>query len=111
MMTLNQALVRLAGKPDKPALERYIAYAWLKPLKVSEQWSFEEIDLARAQLIYHLTRDVEIEDHAVSLMLGLLDQVYTMQEQMRLLKSAIERQPETIQDDIRSWLREPYASA
>ena len=58
----------------------------------------------RVELILGIRRDFAIDDEAMELVLGLLDQVYGLRRQMRRLCDAVATQPENVQDAIRRAL-------
>ena len=93
---------------DSTELARWIEQRWILPDDQGgpgeEKWSFHEVDIARVELILEIRREFAIDDEAVSLVLGLLDQVYSLRRQMRRLSSAIECQPREVQDAIRRAL-------
>ena len=64
-------------------------------------WVFHEVDVARVELILDIRRDFAIDDEAMGLVLGLLDQVYGLRRQMRRLCDAVATQPQDVQDAIR----------
>ena len=66
---------------------------------------FHEVDVARVELILDIRREFAVDDEALSLVLGLLDQVYSLRRQMRRLCDALESQPPEIRDAIRRALR------
>jgi len=63
-----------------------------------------EGDVARVELILDIRREFAVDDEALSLVLGLLDQVYSLRRQMRRLCDALEQQPPEIRDAIRRAL-------
>lgn len=86
MITWDE-LVRLAGC-SHDELNRFVAEGWIAPEAGD---GFGEADLARVQLILELRRDLAIDDEAMPLVLSLLDQVYTLRRQLRLVCTLIER--------------------
>jgi chaperone modulatory protein CbpM len=62
---------------------------------------FHEIDVARVELIVDIRRDFAVDDEAMELVLGLLDQIYGLRRQMRRLCEAVASQPPDVQDAIR----------
>ncbi len=106
MMTMEEALETLGEKPDRKTLELYIAHAWVRPLEREKKWHFEEIDIARTQLVYHLHRGLEMQHEAVDMVLHLLDQVYGMREQMRRMRHALEKQPHSLREELLNLLEE-----
>lgn len=100
MLTIDEVIKKLNDAIDRATLEHYIAHAWIKPIAKHETWHFEEIDIARVQLVHNLHRDMLVNEDAMDIVLSLLDQVYGHREKMRLLRKAIEQQPRSIQQEI-----------
>jgi hypothetical protein len=67
-------LGRLAVVPAEE-LDVWIGEGWLLPTFSAGRETFEEIDLARAQLILDLRCDLGVNDEAVPIILSLVDQV------------------------------------
>jgi chaperone modulatory protein CbpM len=103
-------LTRRFADLDSAELRRWIENRWIlpeRPVETSsggERWQFEAVDVARVELILHIRREFAVDDEATSLVLGLLDQVYSLRRQMRRLCDAVERQPADIRDAIRRAL-------
>ena len=62
------------------------------------------MDVARVELILDIRREFALDEETMSLVLGLLDQVYSLRRQMRRLCHALETQPPEIRDAIRKAL-------
>jgi chaperone modulatory protein CbpM len=90
MVTMQEVLERLDGVPDRVAVEEYITRTWVRPIQEEQVWYFEEIDIARIQLVHHLRYELLINDDAMDIVLQLLDQVYGLREQMRQIKHALD---------------------
>lgn len=81
-------------------LDIWIAAGWLLPRRSGGRETFRAIDLARAQLIMDLRRDLGVNDEAVPVILDLVDQVCALRSILRPLvqgagampRSADERQ-------------------
>jgi chaperone modulatory protein CbpM len=69
-----------------------------------ERGVFHEVDVARVELILDIRREFAVDDEAMSLVLQLLDQVYSLRRQMRRLCDALEQQPREVRDAIRRAL-------
>ena len=85
-------------------LTRWIENRWILPDEESGRWRFHEVDVARVELILEIRREFAVDDEAIALVLGLLDQLYSLRRQMRRLCDAIECQPPEIRDVIRQAL-------
>lgn len=107
MMTMEKLVEALGGAPDRLTIQTYISHEWLRPELQDEQPHFEEIDIARARLVHQLQHEMSIDDHAMDVVLGLLDQLYGLHERMRQVHHAISRQPEHVRREILTLLREP----
>ncbi len=100
MKTLEEVLEMLEARIDRPTLEGYIARQWLSPVSSQAGWHFEEIDIARLELLCHLTQDIEVNDEGMDVVLSLLDQLYGLRVHMQKLTHAITQQPTHIQTEI-----------
>jgi chaperone modulatory protein CbpM len=101
-------LVRRFAELDRAELARWIERRWIVPEARHEAdreiWLFHEVDVARVKLILDIRREFTGDEETLSLVLGLLDQVYSLRRQMRRLCDAIESQPNEIRDAIRGAL-------
>jgi chaperone modulatory protein CbpM len=106
MIALEELLDRFAGL-DRRELTRWVENRWILPERRGTTWIFHEIDVARVELIIEVRREFAIDDEAVSLMLGLLDQVYDLRRQLGRLCDALAAQPLEIQAAIKRALPRP----
>ena len=106
MIALEELLDRFAGL-DRRELTRWVENRWILPERRGTTWIFHEIDVARVGLIIEVRREFAIDDEAVSLMLGLLDQVYDLRRQLGRLCDALAAQPLEIQAAIKRALPRP----
>ena len=101
-------LVRRFAELDRAELARWIERRWIVPEAQREAdreiWLFHEVDVARVELILDIRREFTADEETLSLLLGLLDQVYSLRRQMRRLCDAIESQPNETRDAIRRAL-------
>ena len=103
MIVLEELLDRFAGL-DRRELTRWVENRWVLPERRGETWVFHEIDVARVELIIEVRQEFAIDDEALSLVLGLLDQVYELRRQLGRLCDALAGQPAEIQAAIRRAL-------
>ncbi|HZK90650.1 MAG TPA: chaperone modulator CbpM [Stellaceae bacterium] len=103
MIAFEEVLIRLRGL-ERRELARWVENRWVLPEPHGENWAFHEVDVARVELIFEIRRDLAIDDEAMGLVLGLLDQVYGLRRQMRRLCDAVAIQPPEVQDAIRRAL-------
>jgi chaperone modulatory protein CbpM len=101
-------LMRRFAELNAGELSRWIENRWVVPEHAveseGERWLFHEVDVARVELILDIRREFAVDDEALSLVLGLLDQVYSLRRQMRRLCDALEQQPAEVRDAIRRAL-------
>jgi chaperone modulatory protein CbpM len=89
---------------DRRELIHWVENRWVLPEQRGATWIFHEIDVARIELIIEVRREFAIDDEALSLILGLLDQVYDLRRQLGRLCDALATQPPEIQAAIRRAL-------
>lgn len=68
-------------------LDLWIGNNWVKADGTPGSYSFEEIDVARVRLIVELRDDLEINVEAMPIVLLLIDQIYDLRRQVRLVGS------------------------
>jgi chaperone modulatory protein CbpM len=103
MIGTDELIRRFSGL-NRLELTRWIENRWLLPDDADGGWVFHEVDVARVELILDIRREFAVDDEAMPLVLGLLDQVYSLRRQMRRLCDALEAQPPAIRDAIRQAL-------
>lgn len=104
-MTSLDELLRLNRRLTAIHVERWIARGLLRPAGAAEAWTFDSIDVARAQLLCELREDVGLDDDTLETVVGLLDQVHTLRAQLGLLAKAIAEQPAATRDAIAAALQ------
>jgi chaperone modulatory protein CbpM len=67
---------------DATVLRMWIAQGWLSPPPPSDEHSFSEVDLARAQLIRDLQR-MGVNDDGIPIILDLVDQLHGLRHALR----------------------------
>ena len=103
MIALDDLLLRLAGL-DRREIDRWIDNGWILPERRGETWVFHEVDVARVELIFEICHEFAIDEEAMPLVLGLLDQVYNLRRQLRRMCDAVAAQPPEVQAIIRGAL-------
>jgi chaperone modulatory protein CbpM len=107
MIAFKEIVERFA-ELEAGELSRWVENRWIVPEadggQENERWVFHEVDVARVELILDIRREFALDEETMSLVLGLLDQVYSLRRQMRRLCHALESQPPEIRDAIRKAL-------
>ena len=73
-------------------------------LILQDHGEVDEVDVARVELIREIRHEFAIDDEALPLVLGLLDQVYELRRQLRRMCDALAVQPPEVQAVIRKAL-------
>jgi len=93
-MTPFATVIALFPDLEAAELEVWIEQRWVQPERHDrERWVFLEIDVARVHLIYDLRRRLETPEETMPLVLSLLDQVYELRRQLKILTQAIDALP------------------
>jgi len=103
MIALEELVQRLE-RLDRRELVRWIENRWVLPERRGQTWIFHEVDVARVELILEIRYEFAIDEEALPLVLGLLDQVYDLRRQLRRICDALAVQPRELQDAVRCAL-------
>jgi chaperone modulatory protein CbpM len=85
MLTIEQLQVHL--NLDAGTLQLWIEEGWLLPRR-DRDLTFSEGDVARAQLILDLTREMGVNDEGIGIILSLVDQMHGLRRVLRELMQA-----------------------
>lgn len=105
-MTTLEELLRAHDRLTVVHVERWVARGLLRPSADGQNWVFEPVDVARAQLLADLTDQLGFDDEAVETVVDLLDQVHTLRRQLHQLGLAIGRQPTATRESIAGVLKD-----
>jgi chaperone modulatory protein CbpM len=103
MIALEDLLKHLK-ELDRRELTRWVENRWVLPERRNDTWIFHEVDVARIELILEIRHEFAIDEEALPLVLGLLDQVYDLRRQLRRVCDALAAQPPEVQAVIRQAL-------
>lgn len=95
-----EALARLLPGTDAVEITAWIERGWVQPEQEGERWVFQEIDVARMQLIRDLRQNMALDDEAVPVVLSLMDQVYSLRDQLRTVLKVLESQPAELRQTV-----------
>jgi len=95
-----EALSRLLPGTDTVEITDWIERGWVRPELQGERWVFQEIDVARVQLIRDLRQSMALDDEAVPVVLSLMDQVYSLRSQLRTVLKVLENQPDELRRTV-----------
>ena len=88
MRTVEQLCVEI--RCSRGDLIAWVEQRWIKPVRQGDEILFDEADAARARLIDELRRDLSIDDEAMPVVLGLLDQLYHARRTLAALWEALD---------------------
>jgi len=103
MIAFEDLLLRVNGL-ERRELTRWIENRWVLPDRRNDTWLFHEVDVARVELILEIRHEFAIDDEALPLFLGLLDQIYDLRRQLRRMCDALAAQPPEVQAGVRKAL-------
>jgi chaperone modulatory protein CbpM len=90
MITIEMVITQIPGL-RREDLERWIGNSWVRPDDHAGSYGFHEIDIARVRLIVELRDQMEVDEHALPVVLALLDQLYDTRRRMHDLCDALRR--------------------
>lgn len=82
MIGIDGVVLQITGL-ERQDVERWIAERWVRPDGPAGRWAFREIDVARVRLILTLRDEMEVDERALPVVLGLLDQLYDLRRRVR----------------------------
>jgi chaperone modulatory protein CbpM len=103
MIPLDELLRQMRGL-DRRELMRWVENRWVLPERRDQTWLFHEVDVARVELILDIRQEFAIDEEALPLVLGLLDQVYDLRRQLGRMCDALAAQPQEVQAAVRRAL-------
>ena len=99
-MISESELVAQMAPLDQVALRRWIEQGWIIPHRQQDNVHFDESDVARVHLIVELHYELRIEEDSMSVVLSLLDQLYSTRRSLNALMAAVKAQPEDVRNNI-----------
>jgi chaperone modulatory protein CbpM len=105
-MRTFQEVVAAFETLDETELTYWIEERWILPAQEGGSYVFSDLDFARVTLIQEMRTDLDVDAEAIPLVLSLLDQAYSMREQVRALMRAIDAQPEETRKAIEAFLKD-----
>ena len=103
MIPVEELLRRVRGL-DRSDLMRWVENRLVLPERREQTWIFHDLDVARVELILEIRHEFAIDEEALPLVLGLLDQVYDLRRQLRRMCDALAAQPHEVQAAVRRAL-------
>ena len=100
-MTLkeDQVLLRIS-ELSVTRLRGWVERGWVTPARGTQGDEYDEIDIARIDLIRQLRDELSVEPETVPVLLSMMDQVYSLRRELRVVMRAIENQPADVREQI-----------
>lgn len=102
-MDRRELLIR--ARVNSETIDLWLDAGWLAPLGTRGEWTFTEIDLARARLINDLAGDLGVNDEGVPIILGLIDQLHGLRRAFGDLLVTLGAQPANVRERFAAELR------
>lgn len=103
LATIEQVITEV--EVSRGEVTAWIERRWVRPLEQDGRYLFDEADRARVKLIAELSRDLEVGEEAMPVVLRLLDQVYALRRALGELQDAIKELPPDVRAEIEARLR------
>ena len=103
MIAFDELLRRMKGL-DQRDLLRWVENRWVLPERRDHTLIFHDVDIARVELILEIRQEFAIDEEAMPVVLGLLDQVYELRRQLRRMCDALAAQPPEVQAAVKRAL-------
>ena len=97
MKLTEKEVVEAVGTVSLRQLRVWVRRGWIVPAQAEDGLVFDEMDVARIRLLCQLRRDMNVNEDAVPVVLSLLDQIYGLRREMRVMMEAICEQPKHVQ--------------
>ena len=107
MISETDTLNRIQGLTAR-SLRLWVKLGWISPSHDQQGYVFEEIDIARIELIRQLKHDFLVTNDAVPIILSLVDQVHGLRHELRSLAQAVESQHQNTQHAIIAALNDSH---
>jgi chaperone modulatory protein CbpM len=99
-MISERELISANSTLTEGALRRWIELGWVLPAVGGQGILFDVTDVARVRLISELHFDLDIEEDTVTLVLSLVDQLYSVRRSLSAVMSAVAAQPDDVRGSI-----------
>ena len=80
----------------RETLHVWIGRGWLSPARTAGGFRFRDIDVARLRMIDEFSRDLDLGDDALDVVLPPIDQLHGLRHQLRLMSEAVAAEPEEV---------------
>ncbi len=103
LATIEQVVTEI--EVSRGEVTAWIERRWVRPLEEDGRYLFDEADRARIKLIAELSRDLEVGEEAMPVVLRLLDQIYALRRALSEVHDVIRDLPPDLRAEIEARLR------
>ncbi|MCB1341862.1 MAG: MerR family transcriptional regulator [Pseudooceanicola sp.] len=96
----EQAVVMRIRRLTVRDLRDWVEAGWVLPAQGSAGPVYDDLDVARLELICELRKDLSMPVDAMPVVLSLLDRLHATRRQLRTLSLAVDRQPDTLRQAV-----------
>jgi chaperone modulatory protein CbpM len=89
---------------ERAEIERWVAMGWVMPDRAAGELRFTQVDIARVRLIAEIHRDCAVDEETMPVVLGLLDQVYTLRRGLKEILEILAEQPADVREAVAAAL-------
>ena len=87
-------------------LRFWVREGWVRPAYSTTGALFDELDIARVQLLCELKKDMSLSTDALPVVLGLIDQLHQTRRDLLTLTKALESQPDDVRLTVAATFRD-----
>jgi chaperone modulatory protein CbpM len=102
----------ITGRLQGVAIDRlqiWVQKGWVRPAIKAGEPHFTTADMARAAFVHDLQELMELDEETVPIILNLIDQIHGLRRELRTFLEAVDQQPETVREQIRSYRLAQFA--
>ncbi|MBI1180042.1 MAG: MerR family transcriptional regulator [Alphaproteobacteria bacterium] len=111
MALSEKDVVEAVGEISVTRLRAWVRRGWIQPQRAGRRTVYSEVDVARARLVCHLTRELAMAEDELAVVLSLMDQVYGLRRALRNLSRAVDGQPGEVRAEIGRAFRDLQSEA
>src|SRR5262245_50614265 len=99
-MIKEAELIAVTRRLEVRVLHEWIDMGLVTPQRGAAGYLFDEMDVARVNLVCDLCFDLGVGEESLPIILSLIDQLHRTRHSLKALASAIESQPEAVKSEI-----------
>lgn len=89
----EEDIIVAVSRLTRGQLHEFIDRELVRPIQAPSGYVFAQVDVARLELLCDLSVDLELDEIALEMVIGLIDQVHELRRDLNSVLRAIEAQP------------------